>query len=305
MDAELLRRHLAGEQPEFSLKAENVCGLSGLSWYEGDRFYAVSDRAQALLPLRITLNAKTGGITAIKLEPPVMVKPALSDWEDLACDAAGGRVFVSTEQPPGLAAFSVAGKPLRAPVLPEVFRAARPNLSMESLTRDAASGRMWTANEDTLPADGDVSSDKAGGLVRLQEFGANGKPRRQFAWRTETSSLRIRGSGTGVSALCLLPDGSLLVMERVVAGITLEVRLFLAGFTGATDTSNLASLAGTAFVPAQKRLLYKRGCGFTNYEGLTAGPALQDGSRSLLLVADSGEGSVHQFLALRLAGGHQ
>ena len=173
---------------------------------------------------------------------------------------------------------------------------------MEALTRDPLSRRLWTANEDTLTPDGAVSSDQAGGVVRLQEFDADGRALRQFAWRTETSGLRVCGSGTGVSGLCLLPDGSLIVMERVVIGVYLEVRLYLAGFAGATDTARLPALAGVNFTPAQKTLLFKKATGLTNYEGIAAGPVLTDGSRALLLVADSGTSTRHTFMALRLAG---
>ena len=146
-----------------------------------------------------------------------------------------------------------------------------------------------------------VSSSKAGGLVRLQEFDAAWKPLRQFAWRTDTSSLRIQGSGTGVTGLCLLPDGSLLVMERVFAGLMLEIRIFLADLSAATNTSAIPALEGAAIVPAQKQLLYKKVTGFTNFEGIAAGPMLNDGTRSLILTADSGNGTVHTLLALRLA----
>jgi len=291
----------AGKTPEFSLTVESVVGLSGLAWCRDDLYYAVSDKARAIVPLRVTLDQVTGGIIAARTEALVPVQTSASDFEDIACDATGGKVFISMEQPPGIEEFTVAGQPLGPVKLPAVFLTARGNIGMECLTRNAATGRSWTANQDTLNADGAVSSDKAGGLVRLQEFDAAMRPLRQFAWRTELSGFRVAGSGTGVTALCLLADGQLLVMERVVAGLTLEVRIFLAGLEKATDTSSLPALDGAAFTPAQKHLLFKWPCGFTNFEGMAAGPVLKDGSRSLILVADSGKGAVHQFLALKIA----
>lgn len=290
----------AGDSAEFSFTAENLCGLSGLTWCREDLYYAVSDRQQAVIPVRITLDRTTGLITAAKTEPAVPVKTALSDFEDIAWDAARSLVFVSTEKPAAIAGFSLTGKPAPPVALPRAYLKTRPNLSMESLTRNAAAGRAWTANEDTLPADGAVSSPESGGLVRLQEFDAVWKPLRQFAWRTEPSAMRFRGSGTGVSALCLLDGGSLIVMERVVVGVTLEVRLFLAHFTGSTNTAPLPALAGVEFTPARKQLLYRKASGLTNWEGLAAGPRLDDGSQSLILIADSGNGTVHSLLALKI-----
>jgi hypothetical protein len=291
----------AGEKPEFALKAEAVTGLSGLAWCQGDLFYAVSDREKALVPLRLTIDPATGMILTGRLEPLVPVSTGSRDFEDIVCDAPGGRVFISTEGPPGILGFTLGGKPLPPVKLPPVFLTARPNLSMESLARDAATGHVWTANEDTLPGDGEVASRKEAGLVRLQEFDAAWKPLRQFAWRTEKSSLRVAGSGTGVSGMCLLPDGSLVVMERVIAGFSLEVRISMAGFAGATDTSKIPALAGATFTPAQKMPLFKKGTGITNYEGIALGPALKDGSRSLILVADSGDAHTHMFMALKAA----
>jgi hypothetical protein len=290
----------AGSQPNFSLTMKPPVGLSGLAWVRDDLYFAVSDRERAIVPLRLRLDPASGAITAGRIEPMIPVRTKAADFEDIVCDAAGGRVFISMEGPPGIEAFTFAGKSLGRVKLPDVFSTARKNTGMECLTRDAASGRAWTANQDTLNADGEVSSDKAGGLVRLQEFDAAMRPRRQFAWRTELSAYRIGGHGTGVTALCLLPDGNLVVMERAVARLTLEVRLFLAGFQGATDTSAIPALEGAAFTPAKKMRLFRWPCGITNFEGMAAGPLLNDGSRSLILVADSGSGALHQFLALRI-----
>ncbi len=290
----------AGGDAEFSLKTQKLVGLSGLAWCKGDLYYAVSDRERALVPLRLKVDTGTGAIVSGKAEALVPVATKYKDFEDIVCDAAGEKVYVSAEGPPGIAGFTFGGKPLPPVKLPPVFQTARPNLSMEALTRDAGTGKVWTANEDTLPGDGEVSGRKQGGLVRLQEFDAAWKPLRQFAWRTETSTLRIHGSGTGVSGLCLLPDGTLLVMERVVSGLTLEVRISQAVFTGATDVSKMPALAGQTFAAAKKVPLFSKRTGFTNYEGIAAGPLLKDGSRSVILVADSGDGTTHTFLALKV-----
>ena len=197
---------------EFTFTAENICGLSGLTWCRDDLYCAVSDRLQAIVPLRITLDPATGSIIAVKENAMVPVKTVLEDFEDIAWDAASNQAFISTEKPAAIVGFALNGKPGPMVSLPGVFLKARRNLGLESLTKNAALARAWTANEDALPADGAVSSPDSGSLVRLQEFDAGWKPLRQFAWRTERSSARFRGSGTGVCGLCLLDDGSLLVM---------------------------------------------------------------------------------------------
>ena len=63
----------------------------------------------------------------------------------------------------------------------------------------------------------------------------------------------------------------------------------------------MASLAGAAdCIPARKILLFERATGFTNFEGLTLGPRLADGTRSLLVIADSNGGTTHTFLPLKI-----
>src|SRR5687768_17830037 len=130
----------AGKTPEFSLNLKSVVGLSGLSWYRGDLYFAVSDKERAIIPLRLTLDPATGGITAGRMDPPVPARTSASDFEDIACDAAGGQIFVSMEQPAGVEAFSFAGQSLGVVKLPPVFRTARGNIGMEGLTRSAVNG---------------------------------------------------------------------------------------------------------------------------------------------------------------------
>jgi hypothetical protein len=287
----------AGPQPEFEIALAGVSEVSGLTWRGGEQYYGVSDSQPGLVPLQISLDPTSGLITGMKAGPMTGVTTKYTDFEDIVWVEKGSRLIVSTERPPGLVEITLQGKCRIAPVLPAVYQQARFNKGMEALTRNPDNGHLWTANEDTLTPDGALSSHKGGGLVRLQEFDERGRPLRQFAWRTESPIVQ---GGTGVTGLCALPGGELIVMERIIAGAWLELRLFLAGFEGATDTSRIPALSGVNLTPVQKTLLYQRITGFTNYEGICAGPLLTDGSRSLLLVADNGSGEVHKFLALRI-----
>ncbi len=286
----------AGPQPEFAVTLTGVSELSGLTWCRKELYYAVSDGRPGLIPLQLALDSATGLITAVTADPVIAVTTKLVDFEDIVWVPDRNRLIVSTERPPGMVEITLKGDCRIAPVLPPVFQQARFNRGMEALTRDPDTGHLWTANEDTLTPDGALSSHKAGGLVRLQEFDAKGRALRQFAWRSEAPLVQ---GGTGVTGLCAVPGGGLIVMERIIAGAWLELRLYLAGLENATDTSAMASLSGMNVAPVQKTLLYQRITGLTNYEGICAGPLLADGSRSLLLVADNGGGDVHKFLALR------
>ena len=75
---------------------------------------------------------------------------------------------------------------------------------------------------------------------------------------------------------------------------------------GATDVSGQASLAGASYKPAAKRLLLnldKANIGHVdNIEGVSWGPTLSDGNRSLVLVSDNNfnKDEVTQFLAFEV-----
>jgi len=99
--------------------------------------------------------------------------------------------------------------------------------------------------------------------------------------------------------LCVLPDGRLLVLERGFAA-GLHLRLFLADFQKATDTSRLPALDSANCIPAKKILLFEQPSGFINFEGIALGPKLSDGSRSLLIIADSNGGNTHHILPLKV-----
>ncbi len=183
---------------------------------------------------------------------------------------------------------------------PAVFAHARKNLSLESITWNDTAKQFWIANEETLETDGPLASASAGSLVRLQRLDARFRPTAQFAWRTEAAPFRFRGAGSGVADLCVLPDGRLLVLERGFAGLGLQVRIFLADFQNATDTSRLRALEGVEVIAAKKTLLFEQATGFVNYEGLALGPKLADGTRSLIVIADSNSGTTHTLLPLKL-----
>jgi hypothetical protein len=285
-------------QTGFTLEGA-ITDLSGLTWVRGDAFFAVSDKRPALLPVTLRIDRATGAITSGEFGAPIPVPTKRMDFEGVAYVAGSRRFYLTTERPPGVLSFRVGDGEARALPLPRIFSQARDGLAMESLTWNDEAKRFWTANEEALEKDGPVSGPEAGTLVRLVQLDADFRPLAQFAWRTEPAAMRY-GSGCGVSDLLLLSDGVLLVMERGFSGIGLAVRLYAADFTGATDVSRLAALEGAHFTPAGKTLLFGEPTGFINFEGIALGPALDDGSRSLILVADSHGGTAHFFLPLKL-----
>ena len=288
-------------QDSFALESDAVSDLSGIAWTGGDSFFAVSDKEKILVPLTLKIDAATGRIAGGEVGEPVPVPADARDFEGLAYVAATKTFYISAESSGAVLRFRP-GEPRAVRLaVPPIFAQARKNLGLESMTWNDTAQQFWIANEEALVPDGPVADAHAGSLVRLQRFDAKFRPVAQFAWRTAPATFRFHGAGSGVSDLCVLPDGGLIVLERGFGSAGLHLRLWLADFQNATDTTRVASLAGAAdCIPARKILLFERATGFTNFEGLTLGPRLADGTRSLLVIADSNGGTTHTFLPLKI-----
>ena len=286
-------------QRTFTIQDASVADLSGIAWAGGELFHVVSDQANVVRELTLDIDPTTGRIVSGLLAGSLPLKVKARDVEGIAYVSATRRLFVSSEAG-GVFSFSVQDRQIRRETVPPIFAQARRNLGLESLTWNATAQQFWIANEEALAPDGPVSSASAGTLVRLQRLDARFRPTGQFAWRTEPASFRFGQAGSCVSDLCALPGGELLVLERTLTGSGLRLAIYLAGFEGATDVSKAPSLAQAKFVAAKKTLLFEQLTGFTNFEGLTLGPPLADGSHSLVVIADSNSGSTHTLLPLKI-----
>lgn len=115
----------------------------------------------------------------------------------------------------------------------------------------------------------------------------------------------ISGARSGLSDLCLLPDGRLLALERSFAfggSGFFRTRIYEVNTSAATDVSGLASLSAGGFAPATKTLLYS---GFLqSVEGLCVGPASDAaGTLSLIGITDDADPvSTNTIHAWRISG---
>ncbi len=294
--AEITIEAVAG-QSELAVEWDGGTDLSAITWIRDNRFFVVSNRQKNLIPLLLNVDAKSGRISDAEFGKKIALATDESDFEGLIYMPGKDRFFISTEKRNAIIGFDLAGGAKFRVEVPRIFHEARGNKSLESLAWDDTRRELWTANEDALKCDGPVSNRESGALIRLQRFNAKLAPSGQFAYRTEPSLAR---EGTGVTEMVLLPDGELIVLERVVT-LGLGIRIFQVGYTEATDISEIKSLADAGSIKlAKKHLLYERLTGTINYEGMTLGPKLTDGTRSLILVADNGGGKTHHFIPLKI-----
>ena len=198
-----------------------------------------------------------------------------------------------------------------------------PNYNFESLAFDSVHQYLWTIPESTLRKDGQPATPQNGLANRLRlmrlNWGKMKENRNKEAYNEQVSSKKdsrymmpyayqMDQPSThkkadiyvmGVSELCALPDGQLLVLEReafipkIKIGAFCKCKLYLINPLNSEEFSMKEKFSSdTPFL--KKRLLTewktslslsKRS--FANYEGMCLGPKLEDGSQVVILLSDS------------------
>ena len=186
-----------------------------------------------------------------------------------------------------------------------------PNYNFESLAFDSVRQYLWTIPESTLRKDGQPATPQNGlaNQLRLMRFdwGKISRYITTYAYQMDQPSTHKKADiyVMGVSELCALPDGQLLVLEReafipkIKIGAFCKCKLYLINplNSGEFSTDEKSSMkekfsSDTPFL--KKRLLteWKTGLSlskrsFANYEGMCLGPKLEDGSQVVILLSDS------------------
>ncbi|MFJ6567432.1 esterase-like activity of phytase family protein [Streptomyces sp. NPDC091292] len=191
-------------------------------------------------------------------------------------------------------------------------RGIRRNKAVEAITFGAGSRVLTSAVEGPLIQDGPEPTVEHGALIRVTQQSRNGAVLGQFAYPLEKIFAESDPSSpwppdTGVASILAFPGdpSRYLVLERTwVAGAGFKIRIYDATTRGATDVRRMDSLAGQRVVPMHKKLVADfADLGLStvdNTEGMTWGPTLRNGERTLLLVSDDNfaEDEVTQIVAL-------
>ncbi|WP_144153878.1 esterase-like activity of phytase family protein [Segatella copri] len=198
-----------------------------------------------------------------------------------------------------------------------------PNYNFESLAFDPVHQYLWTIPESTLRKDGQPVTPQNGltnqlRLMRLdwgkmkedsnkEEYSEQVSSKKDsrymmtYAYQMDQPSTHKKADiyVMGVSELCALPDGQLLVLEReafipkIKIGAFCKCKLYLINPLNSEEFALKEKFSSdTPFL--KKRLLaeWKTGLtlskrSFANYEGMCLGPKLEDGSQVVILQSDS------------------
>lgn len=198
-----------------------------------------------------------------------------------------------------------------------------PNYNFESLAFDSVRQYLWTIPESALRKDGQPATPQNGlanqlRLMRL-DWGKMKENRNKEGYSEQVSSKKdsrymvtyayqMDQPSThkkadiyviGVSELCALPDGQLLVLEReafipkIKIGAFCKCKLYLVNPLNSEEFSmNEKFSSDTPFLKKKLLTEWKTGLSlskrsFANYEGMCLGPKLEDGSQVIILLSDS------------------
>ena len=190
----------------------------------------------------------------------------------------------------------------------------RHNLAFEGLSFAPDGASVWLAMESALYQDGPIATTSAGAIARLTHLDRDGKVLAQYAYPVDPIQAVPAGKNAdnGVSAFLALDDHRGLTLERSgVEGADgvwkMYIRIYEIDTTGATDISAVPALAGASYRPVAKRLVIDLAKTpdlghIDNIEGISWGPTLADGKRSLVLVSDNNfnDAQITQFLAFEV-----
>lgn len=178
----------------------------------------------------------------------------------------------------------------------------------------------WAAMELPLVQDGLIPSlDDTNSPVRIAYITNNGEFGKEFAYELDTVARKASDTSFTVNGLVEIIEynnNQFLVLERSYStGFSdggNNVKIYKANANNATDISNIESLNGATYTKATKTLLFDlesvrsqltNGI-VDNIEGITFGPKLENGNRSIVLVADNNFSAfgpqLNQFILLEV-----
>lgn len=284
---------LENRQVHFNkLPAGNYSGIAALN----DEDYVLVDDMNpydGFRRIRLAFDEK-GRITA--LEDGGYVKTAdtvnIRDNEGICYD--GNNLFLAREVGNTIQEYTLQGNATGRYLPTEGIFPPNGNWGIEGLSYNNVTRRYWATTECTLASDGPVPSpgNPVSCRLRLQCYDNNLAPCGQWFYETDTPTASSAGASYtfGISELCALDDGRVLVLEREVmvpsgyVGSFAKCKIYVVNPAAMEQGCTLSKWLLTQWETSISRLIDNS---LADYEGMCLGPRLKNGGRVLLLVADA------------------
>lgn len=264
---------IIAQKPQRFHKALPAGNYSGITALGNNRYAVVSDKSETegFFILHIETDSVKGCITSLENEGFQSSGLPNRDVEGICYRPTTNTVFISGEKDNEVYEYTLDGKRTGQRLeMPDIFKKAGHNYGLESLTYDRKRHLFYTTSERVLKGDS---------LLRIQSFSDNLKP--GFCYYYKPDEPISKKHFYGVSELCALEDGRLLVLERQIHVPKLKL--------GASTIIRIYETTPTDKPILEKRLVKEfrtrlslTSRKFANYEGLCE----IQGNR-LLLIADS------------------
>jgi myo-inositol-hexaphosphate 3-phosphohydrolase len=321
------------------LNDTEIGGLSGITYDASKQlYYSISDDRSEKNParfytLKIDLSdgqlddgdIKFETVTSIKNQSGNLFSERSVDPEGIAI-TQDGKLYISSEGDanrlinPFINAFSLNGQEQAELPIPENFlptadqsQGIRNNLAFESLAITPDQRYLYSATENALYQDGPAVSLTEGSPSRIIRYDLKtGQVDKEILYEVGEVPVDSNPPGNAtdnglVELIALDNNGTLLALERAFApGVGNTLRLYEVQVQNTTDVKDIAALKGLEVdAVAQKRLLLDfstLNISLDNFEGMTLGPVLPDGRRSLIVVSDNNFSNAQatKFLAFAL-----
>ena len=330
------------EIPKEKFQDTLLGGLSAIAYNrEQDVFYVLSDDRGKRDPARFytfkleleqqeaqikIANFQPQNVTFLITEEDKKYKKGRIDPEGLAISPRNTIYIASEGNPskdiePFIAEYEInTGKIISELPIPQRYlteeksQGIQDNSAFESLTINRTGlpedpFRVFTATEDALLQDESFEGEERT-RIRFLHYLVNtvGKPIivAEHLYLLDPASVEVISNG--LTELLALPvEGYFLSLERSYGFTGAGAKIFQVVVGNATDTSQIESMRGDLgqIQPLRKELLFDLsdlGIYLDNLEGMTLGPRLPDGSRSLILISDDNfnDEQISQLLLFRL-----
>lgn len=268
-----------------------------------------------------TFVVKPNNVLKLKTADGSIYKKGIADFEGITfwgqdlLISSEGSVFGSLFQPPELLRFSRSGTVVENVAVPSKFIAAgitdimsgtRGNKAFESLSTALDNKTVYLATEESLFQDGPVSTNTLSSTVRIVVY-QNLKPSKEIAYRLEKvendKSADPGPAENGLVDIAAIDDKTFYSMERSFLPIKNKniIRIFKNTLSSATtDVSQMPSLKNGSYITVTKTLvldldeiiplLKSSTKALDNIEGITFGPILKNGNRTLIVCSDNNFG---------------
>jgi hypothetical protein len=330
-----LDEYVLGDSIQF--KNTIIGGLSGVDFVSNQYYFVVDDSNDPrVLSANITISDDK--IQSIKFKDLILLADRTTnfyqqnalDLESIFVDESTNEIYlvsegsIHTNKLPTVFKSDIKGRFLEEFQLPKNLsnlQSIKHNGAFEASSKSVDNKGFWVAMEAPLNVDGEEPTfAKTSSPVRITYFDKTSKKAtKQFAYQLENITKPAKGNINlnGVTAILEYKENHFLVVERTYqsgyGSYGNIVRIFdVTADESATNILEIDALKSSKFIPLKKRLVFNfedvkdklTNKIIDNIEGITFGPELENGNKSLLLISDDNfqvyGKQLNQFILLEL-----